>query len=199
MTPGTFVNLQTISAICDQSNLQSVGWFSGKSIMVKYTTWYGWLVKCKYKLIDIIILSRANKVGSPTNHLGFRQRKDTGQGSSSLIDIKLKAMVYPGRLLGSPLSKEWLLMLCQPRSDLDKVDLMTDYLKLKNTDRLWTCFTKAGWAWHVTIFWLLTLSAMRNSSKLMTPAPSKSMLSKHSFAVALSTSISHSWSACSNS
>ena len=28
-------------------------------------------------------------------------------------------------------------------------NLMTDYLKLKNTDRLWICFTKAGWAWHV--------------------------------------------------
>ncbi len=28
---------------------------------------------------------------------------------------------------------------------------MTNYLKLKNIDRLWTCFTKAGWAWHVTI------------------------------------------------
>ncbi len=29
------------------------------------------------------ILSRAREVGSPTNHLGSRQRRDTDQGSSS--------------------------------------------------------------------------------------------------------------------
>ncbi len=50
------------------------------------------------------ILSCASEVGSPTNHLGSRQRRDTGQGSSDL----------------------W-------------------------TQCHWTRFTKAGWAWHVTI------------------------------------------------
>ena len=38
--------------------------------------------------VDIVertgsILSCASKVGSPTNHLGSKQRQDTGQGSSS--------------------------------------------------------------------------------------------------------------------
>ncbi len=32
-----------------------------------------------------IILSRASEMGSPTNHLGSRQRRDTGQGSSSSL------------------------------------------------------------------------------------------------------------------
>ena len=58
------------------------------------------------------VLSRASEVGSPTNHLGSRQRRDTGQGP---------------------------------------LNLMTDYLEFKNTDWLWTCVTKAGWAWHATI------------------------------------------------
>ncbi len=31
----------------------------------------------------IKILSRASEVGSPTNHLGSRQRRDTGQGPFS--------------------------------------------------------------------------------------------------------------------
>ncbi len=35
---------------------------------------------------------------------------------------------------------------------LDKVYLMTDYLKFQNADRLWTCLTKAGGAWQTTIY-----------------------------------------------
>ncbi len=33
--------------------------------------------------IGVIILLRASEVGSPIDHLGSRQRRDTGQGSSS--------------------------------------------------------------------------------------------------------------------
>ncbi len=64
-------------------------------------------------------LSRSSEVGSPTNHFGSTQRRDTGQGSFSPLTGGL--------------------------------DLTADYIKLKNKDRLWTCFTKAGWTWHVTI------------------------------------------------
>ncbi len=35
---------------------------------------------------------------------------------------------------------------------LDKAYIMTDYLKFKNTGQHWTCFTKAGWAWHATVY-----------------------------------------------
>ncbi len=60
--------------------------------------------------IGVIILLRASEVGSPIDHLGSRQRRDTGQGSSSPLT---------GRL------------------DLtDKVNLMINYQKLTNTDRL---------------------------------------------------------------
>ncbi len=52
----------------------------------------------------IIMLSRADEVGSPTNHLGSRQRQDTGQVSSSPLTGGL--------------------------------NLVINYQKLKNTDRL---------------------------------------------------------------
>ncbi len=38
---------------------------------------------CVTCIVDFYVLSRASEVGSPTNHLGSRQRRDTGQGSSS--------------------------------------------------------------------------------------------------------------------
>ena len=90
------------------------------------------------------ILSRASEMGSPTNHLGSRQLQDTGQGSSS------------------PLTGGWILThtgeppTCTEHNTytkyLDKVNLMINYQKLNNTDWLhWTRFTKAGWAWHITI------------------------------------------------
>ncbi len=60
----------------------------------------------------LYILSRASEVGSPTNHLGSRQRRDTGQGCSSPLTGGRK----------------------------------------RRTD-CWTCFTKAGWAWHVMIIY----------------------------------------------
>ncbi len=84
------------------------------------------------------ILSRASEVGSPTNHLGSRQRRDTGQGSSSPLTDGL---------------------------DLTPtVNLMINYQKLINMDRLlwtdyWSRFTKAGWAWHVTVLFPCFLKA----------------------------------------
>ncbi len=76
---------------------------------------------------SIYILSSASKVGSPTNHLGSGQQRDTDQGPFSLLTGGLY--------------------------------LMTDYLKFKNTDQHWTCFTKAGWARHATICWIHALHA----------------------------------------
>ena len=64
------------------------------------------------------ILSRASEVGSLMNHLGSAQRLDTDQGPFSPLTGGLEY--------------------------LDKVNLMTDHLKFKNTDRLWTGFTNAG-------------------------------------------------------
>ncbi len=51
------------------------------------------------------VLSRASEVGSSTNHLGSRQRRDTGQGSSQ---DKLPKIEKYGLTIG-PLNiiKEW--------------------------------------------------------------------------------------------
>ncbi len=61
------------------------------------------------------ILSRTSEVGSPTNHLGSRQRQDTGQGSSSLLTGGL-----------DPTYAKYL----------DRANLVINYQKLKNTDQL---------------------------------------------------------------
>ncbi len=37
-------------------------------------------------------------------------------------------------------------------SQVPLIYLFISTLKLKNTDRHWTCFTKSGWAWHATIY-----------------------------------------------
>ena len=71
------------------------------------------------------ILSPASEVGSLTNHLGSRQRQDTSQRPFS------------------PLTGGLDLTPTGSLQYLSKVYLMTDYLELKNTDRHWTCFTKA--------------------------------------------------------
>ncbi len=83
----------------------------------------------------LYILSRASKVGSPTNQLGSGQRQDTGQES------------------------------------LDRANLVINYQKLKKTDQpLDLFFTKAGWAWHVTIYFgnvgLLLKSTKGSSNNL---------------------------------
>ncbi len=75
-------------------------------------------------LICGLILSCASEVGSPTNHLGSGQRRDKDQGPFSPLRGGLD--------------------LTPTGSLQDKVYLMTDYLKCKNTDQHWTCFTKAG-------------------------------------------------------
>ncbi len=69
-----------------------------------------------------MILSRASEVGSPTNHLVSRQRRDTGQGSSSPLTGGLDLT---------------------PRGEhntyakyLGKANLVINYQKLKNTERL---------------------------------------------------------------
>ncbi len=36
--------------------------------------------------------------------------------------------------------------------------LMTDHLKFRNTDQLWTCFTKAGLAWHATMYYWIPVN-----------------------------------------
>ena len=64
------------------------------------------------------ILSCASEAGSPTNCLGSGQRRDTDLGLSACEKHKTYAKY------------------------LDKVYIMTDYLKLKNTGHHWTCFTK---------------------------------------------------------
>ena len=51
------------------------------------------------------ILSRASEVESPTNHLGSRQRRDTGQGSSSLDTANL--MISYQKLKKKP-SDDWI-------------------------------------------------------------------------------------------
>ncbi len=65
------------------------------------------------------LLSRVSEVGSPTNHLGSRQRRDTGQGSSSLLT--------GGRNLtptGEP-----------PERNMYAKYLVKNYQKFKKTDR----------------------------------------------------------------
>ena len=55
------------------------------------------IISYNYCAVCRIILSCASEMGSPTNHLGSRQRQDTGQGSfSPLINYqKLKKMDRP--------------------------------------------------------------------------------------------------------
>ena len=67
----------------------------------------------------------ASEAGSPMNRLGSGQRRDRDQGP-----VRHKTYI----------------------KYLDKVYLMIDYLKFKNTGQHWTCFTKAWWAWHATIY-----------------------------------------------
>ncbi len=62
------------------------------------------IASTEIQTLAISILSRASEVGSQTNHLGSRQRRDTGQGSSSPLT--------GGRIL---------------TKYLDKVNLITNY------------------------------------------------------------------------
>ena len=75
--------------------------------------------------------------GLRENHLGSGQQRDMDHGPFSPVTGGLDLTPT-----GEPPSA------CEEHNAyvkyLDKVNLMTDYLKSKNTDRLWTCFTKAG-------------------------------------------------------
>ena len=74
----------------------------------------------------VFILSCASEVGSPTNQLGSRQRRDMGQGSYSLLT--------GGRDL-TPTGDPPTCGVTQSAKYLDKLNLMINYQKLKKTDR----------------------------------------------------------------
>ena len=70
------------------------------------------------KGVIINILSRVSEVGSPTNHLGYGQRQDMGQGSSSPLT--------DGRNLTERNTYA---------KYLDRANLVINYQKLKKKDR----------------------------------------------------------------
>ncbi len=58
-----------------------------------------WQWSPKTRIIQWIVLSRASEVGSPTNHLGSRQRQDTGPEILLPKNFKKKNGPYTGPVL----------------------------------------------------------------------------------------------------
>ncbi len=85
------------SCFQETCNMVCTGWmgwftvfFSSHPQIFKYSGFRWWMMHMKNFLIiqpPIIILSRASEVGSPTNHLGSRQRRDTSRVSLARHNI----------------------------------------------------------------------------------------------------------------